>query len=130
MKKILLIIIMLIFNISIFSFSLNNLEFNETIKKGEIKTKEYILGNNTNEIKKYLISIDSTNLEIEPKTFVLPPEKEQKFYIKALGKGSDGTNDFYLTIIEKNFNRDSSNKNLLYLNKIVQIKQKYFFKEK
>ncbi len=130
MKKILLIIIMLIFNISIFSFSLNNLEFNETIKKGEIKTKEYILGNNTNEIKKYLISIDSTNLEIEPKTFVLPPEKEQKFYIKVLGKGSDGTNEFYLTIIEKNFNRDSSNKNLLYLNKIVQIKQKYFFKEK
>lgn len=130
MKKILLIIIMLILNISIFSFSLNNLEFNETIKKGEIKTKEYILGNNTNEIKKYLISIDSTNLEIEPKTFILPPEKEQKFYIKVLGKGSDGTNEFYLTIIEKNLNRDSSNKNLLYLNKIVQIKQKYFFKEK
>ncbi|MGL5460874.1 MAG: hypothetical protein ACRDBY_14755 [Cetobacterium sp.] len=129
MKKIMLIITMLIFNINIFSFSLDSLEFNETLKKGEYKIREYILSNNTNEIKKYSISINSSNVEIKPKNFVLSPQKKQKIYIKVLGKGNRGINEFYLTITEKNLNKDSSKKNSIFLNKIIQIKQKYFLKE-
>lgn len=129
MKKIMLIITMLIFNINIFSFSLDSLEFNEILKKDEYKTKEYILSNNTKEIKKYSISTNSNNVEIKPKNFVLSPQKEQKVYIKVLGKGNRGINEFYLTIIEKNLNKNSSKKNLMYLNKIVQLRQEYFLKE-
>lgn len=129
MKRVVVIIGTLIFNINIFSFSLDSLEFNEILKKEEIKTKEYTLNNNTNEIKKYSISTKSSNVEIEPKSFVLSPQKEQKFNIKVLGKGNEGMNDFYLTIVEKNLNKDSSKKNSLYLNKVVQIKQKYILKE-
>lgn len=128
MKKVLLMLIMLILNINIFSFSLNNLEFDESLKKEETKTKEYVLKNNTKEIKKYSIATNSNNVEVEPKTFVLSPQKEQKFYIKVLGKGKKGLNEYYLTIIEKNLNKDSSKKNPVYLNKVVNIKQKYFLK--
>ena len=115
MKKISLLIIVLIFNIDTFSFSLDSLDFDETLKKEEIKIKEYILNNNTTEIKKYSISTNFSNVEIEPKYFVLAPQKEQKLYIKVFGEGNKGTNEFYLTIIEKVLNKGNSNKNSIYL---------------
>lgn len=128
MKKILLVITMFVFNINLFSFSLNNLEFDEVLKKDEVKIKEYVLKNNTKGIKKYIISTDSTNIEVKPRSFVLLPQKEKNFNIKVFGKGIDGANEFNLVITEKSLNKDSIEKNAVYLNKIVQIKQKYFLR--
>lgn len=128
MNKALVIISLLILKVSTFSFSLDSLEFNETIKRGELKEKEYVLINNTNEVKKYSVSGSLNNIEIKPKTFILSPEKKQKLNLKVLGEGKVGENKFTLTIIEKNLNKDNTKKNPVYLNKVVRIKQKYFLK--
>lgn len=126
MKKILYVIIMLILNINLFSFSLSSIEFDEILKKEEFKTKEYILKNNTDEIKKYTIQTDSKDVEIKPKNFVLSPHKEQSFIIKILGNGKKGKNEYYMTITEKVLNKSSKQQNSIYVNKVVKIKQKYF----
>ncbi|MHA4990812.1 hypothetical protein [Cetobacterium somerae] len=126
MKKILYVIIMLILNINLFSFSLSSIEFDEILKKEEFKTKEYILKNNTDEIKKYTIQTDSKDVEIKPKNFVLSPHKEQSFIIKVLGNGKKGKNEYYMTITEKVLNKSSKQQNSIYVNKVVKIKQKYF----
>ncbi len=130
MNKLLLVIAILMFNANLFSFSLSSLEFDEVLKKGEYKIKEYTLKNTTNEIKRYSISVDSKNVEIKPKVFVLSPQKEQIFIIKVLGEENKKVNEYNLTIFEKYVNKDGNKQNSVYVNKIVQIKQKYYIKEK
>lgn len=127
-KSVLTFIIMLLFNISTFSFSLSDLDFDKSLKKGEVKTKKYTLINNTDKIKKYLLSTNSNQVEVKPKSFVLAPQKEKEFTIDVLGQGDIGENEYMLTIIEKNLNKEKKEGSVLYLNKVVQIKQKYFLK--
>lgn len=121
-------IVMLLFNISAFSFSLSDLDFDKNLNKGEVKTKKYILTNNMDKIKKYSLSTNSNQVEIKPKTFILAPQKEKEFVIEVLGKGNIGVNEYILTITEKNLNKEKIEGSVLYLNKVVQIKQKYFLK--
>lgn len=121
-------VLILITGMKIFAFSLDHIEFNESLKLKESKTKEYILTNNTSEIKKYTIKTSSNNVEIKPLTFILAPQKKEKINIKVVGEGKIGANDFFITISEKNLNKDNLGKNTINLNKIVQIKQHYFLK--
>lgn len=125
MKKI-LFLIMIVLNMNLFSFSLNSLDFNETLKKGEIKTKEYILKNNTTEIKRYKITTDNKAVNVKPSTLILQPQTEKKILLKVRGIGVKGENQYRLIISEKNLNKDKKTLNNIYLNKVVRIKQKYY----
>lgn len=126
MKRILFSIMIVVLNINVFSFSLDNLDFNETLKKNETKTKEYILKNNTTEIKRYKISTDNKAVSVKPDTLILQPQTEKKVLLKVKGMGKKGENQYRLIISEKNLNKDKKTLNNVYLNKIVRIKQKYY----
>lgn len=127
MKKI-GILIMLVLNITAFSFSLSSLDFDETLKRGETKEKEYVLTNNGKKTKRYDITTDSKNVKIEPKLMILSDGKYKTFKIKVKGTGKKGENSYHITIKERVIDRERTEKNAVYINKVVRIKQKYYIK--
>ena len=120
--------LLLIINITSYSFSLKELNSDIMLKKGDKKIKEYVINNISSKPKVYFLNIDSeyNNIELETNRFVLPPSKEKTFKIKIVGKGIEGENSYFLNIIEKHTGVVEEKKNNILINKNVRIKQKYF----
>lgn len=120
--------LLLIINITSYSFSLKELNSDIMLKKGDKKIKEYVINNISSKPKVYFLNIDSeyNNIELETNRFVLPPSKEKTFKIKIVGKGIEGENSYFLNITEKHTGVVEEKKNNILINKNVRIKQKYF----
>lgn len=120
--------LLLIINITSYSFSFKELSSDIILKKGDKKIKEYAIKNISSKPKIYLLNVDSeyNNIELETNRFVLPPSKEKTFKIKIVGKGIEGENSYFLNITEKHTGVVEEKKNNILINKNVRIKQKYF----
>lgn len=119
-------LILFVINLYSFSFSLNDLKFDEKVKQGSSKTKEYILSNNNNDTKIYTLSIEDSkkdaNIKIQPKNLIIDPLVDKKFNIEIKGTQNKGNYDYFLVI--KELNKSDSKKGVT-INKVIKIKQKY-----
>lgn len=127
MKKI-SFIMLIILNTNLFCFSLNSIKFEKIIKKGDSGEKKYELINNTNKTKKYELKTDNDYVKVTPEKFILLKKSRKNFIIKVKGDERKGEHSYHIIINEKILNRDIKNKNIIYLNKIIRIKQKYYIK--
>lgn len=118
------LLLFLLLNLSTFAFKINSLDFNKNIKIGDYGEKEYKIINTTTTPIKYTLDIENSlnNINITPKTFIIPEGKTKNFKIIVNGI-KKGNYTYFLTILEETLNLNLNTNN-------AKIKMKYRIEHK
>ena len=118
-KFIYFVLILFLIRDNIFAISIDSLDFNQKLKKGEKVEKIMTIANNSNETLEYILAIDGTkNIGIDHKKFSL---KSKRISFKIVAEREVGDKDFFIIITERKLEKiDGITTNFRY-----RIKQKY-----
>lgn len=121
-KFIYFVLIIFLIRDNIFAISIDSLDFNQKLKKGEKVEKIMTIANNSNETLEYILAIEGTkNIEIDYKKFSLKSKETKKISFKIVAEREVGDKDFFIIITEKKLEKiDGITTNFRY-----RIKQKY-----
>lgn len=119
-------IILFLFILSTLSFALqiDSLKFDKKLKKNTKISKSFLLINDSNEEKTYLLSIEgNNNVQVKPKILNIKAFQEKEFFIEVTGK-KEG-NEHYFLIIKDSTPSSNKNEEGLEIIKILKILQNY-----
>lgn len=126
MKKILLSF-MLFLGVISYSFEMNSLDFDREVLRNRDVSKNFIIKNGTETLKKYELESDDKNIKIHPSKFVLGPNKSKEFQVSVKAGKNLGKKNYFLIIKEKNIEKKNS-ENKTVIDKTIRIKQSYIVK--
>ena len=121
-KFIYFVLILFLIRDNIFAISIDSLDFNQKLKKGEKVEKIMTIANNSNETLEYILAIDGTkNIGIDHKKFSLKSKETKRISFKIVAEREVGDTDFFIIITERKLEKiDGITTNFRY-----RIKQKY-----
>lgn len=121
-KFIYFVLIIFLIRDNIFAISIDSLDFNQKLKKGEKVEKIMTIANNSNETLEYILAIEGTkNIEIDYKKFSLKSKETKRIGFKIVAEREVGDKDFFIIITERKLEKtDGITTNFRY-----RIKQKY-----
>lgn len=121
-KFIYFVLILFLIRDNIFAISIDSLDFNQKLKKGEKVEKIMTIANNSNETLEYILAIDGTkNIVIDHKKFSLKSKETKRISFKIVAEREVGDKDFFIIITERKLEKiDGITTNFRY-----RIKQKY-----
>lgn len=121
-KFIYFVLILFLIRDNIFAISIDSLDFNQKLKKGEKVEKIMTIANNSNETLEYILAIDGTkNIGSDHKKFSLKSKETKRISFKIVAEREVGDKDFFIIITERKLEKiDGITTNFRY-----RIKQKY-----
>lgn len=121
-KFIYFVLILFLIRDNIFAISIDSLDFNQKLKKGEKVEKIMTIANNSNETLEYILAIEGTkNIKIDYKKFSLKSKETKRISFKIVAEREVGDKDFFIIITERKLEKiDGITTNFRY-----RIKQKY-----
>ena len=121
-KFIYFVLILFLIRDNIFAISIDSLDFNQKLKKGEKVEKIMTIANNSNETLEYILAIDGTkNIGIDHKKLSLKSKETKRISFKIVAEREVGDKDFFIIITERKLEKiDGITTNFRY-----RIKQKY-----
>lgn len=121
-KFIYFVLILFLIRDNIFAISIDSLDFNQKLKKGEKVEKIMTIANNSNETLEYILAIEGTkNIKIDYKKFSLKSKETKRIGFKIVAEREVGDKDFFIIITERKLEKtDGITTNFRY-----RIKQKY-----
>lgn len=121
-KFIYFVLILFLIRDNIFAISIDSLDFNQKLKKGEKVEKVMTIANNSNETLEYTLTIEGTkNIGIDYKKFILNSKESKRVNFEIRAEREVGDKEFFVIVTERKIEKiDGITTNFRY-----RIKQKY-----